>query len=124
MHTIYMGINRMIKKLFLGLMVVVSFSSLATPRADEAWKQLDNGAILIDVRTEGEYATKHLPNSINVPVNQISYYIQKLPKDKNIVLYCRSGRRAGQVLDYMKRDGFTQVVNGGGLEEMLTSQPQ
>lgn len=89
-----------------------------------AWALIDEGATLIDVRTESEYAAGHLEGAILIPHDQFSTHIEKLvAADKPIVVYCRSGRRSGLVTTQLKNAGFDKVVNGGGYEMLKASRP-
>lgn len=83
--------------------------------ASQKIKELyDNGAIIVDVRTEGEYGRGHIKNSINVPLHELSGALAKLKKqDKTIITCCQSGRRSGMAAQQMKAAGI-QAVNGGG----------
>lgn len=69
--------------------------------------------ILIDVRTEDEYAEGHLPQSINIDVKNSDFenQIQKLDPKKNYYLYCRSGVRAKLATEKMQEQGFKKVYN-------------
>lgn len=81
---------------------------------------IQNGALLVDVRTDGEYATEHAENATNLPHDQI--LAGKYPvEDKNtkIYLYCRSGKRAGLALDALKVAGYKDVVSLGGLADWI-----
>ncbi len=76
-------------------------------------------AVVIDVRTPSEYAEKHIPGAINIDHSLIATEIQKLKiaKEDKIILYCRSGRRSGIALEALKKLGFQNLENYGGLEE-------
>jgi rhodanese-related sulfurtransferase len=73
----------------------------------------DNNAVLIDVRTPWEYQQGHIPNSklINIASPEFSEEIEKLDKNKNYYLYCRSGNRSYYAGMYMLKIGFTNVYN-------------
>lgn len=73
------------------------------------------GAIILDVRSKGEYASGHINNSINIPVDVLSSNISKL-KDKNttIITCCASGMRSASAKSILKANGFSDVHNGGG----------
>ncbi|WP_368501623.1 rhodanese-like domain-containing protein [Shewanella sp. 1_MG-2023] len=83
-----------------------------------AWDKINAGAILLDVRTEQEFAAGHLEGAINIPFEVVLNKLteQKLSKDTSIVLYCRSGRRSGIATAELVKAGFTQSYNGGGFE--------
>jgi len=75
---------------------------------------LQNGGIIIDVRTKGEYQGGHIKGSINIPLNVLSDNISKLKKDKAIITCCASGMRSASAKGMLKSSGFTEVHNGGG----------
>ena len=50
---------------------------------------------ILDVRTPGEFAQKHLPNAVNIPVEELKDRLAEVPDGKPVVVYCRSGMRAG-----------------------------
>ena len=76
---------------------------------------IKQGAIILDVRSKGEYAGGHINGSINIAVDALSNNLSKL-KDKNkpIITCCASGMRSASAKSILKSNGFTQVYNGGG----------
>jgi phage shock protein E len=76
--------------------------------------------IIIDVRTQQEFDAGHVANAILIPYDQMEQRWQELERYRNqpVVLYCRSGRRSGIALEVLKARGFTQLENGGGLNDM------
>jgi phage shock protein E len=64
---------------------------------------------VLDVRSPEEFATGHVPGAVNVPYDQIAARISEVPKDKDVVLYCRSGRRAGIAADVLAANGYTRL---------------
>lgn len=84
--------------------------------AGEARQKIAAGAKLIDVRTREEYADEHLPNAINIPVDEISRRLSEVgPKDKAVVVYCRSGARSAAAASALKSAGYVEVYNLGGI---------
>ncbi len=84
---------------------------------------VENGALIIDVRTTGEFSQGHLKNSKNIPLNQLLNNLDKLSKDKPIITCCASGIRSGNARTILKSQGYLEVYNGGGwksLEGKLT----
>ncbi len=82
-------------------------------------KDVKSGAYLIDVRTPEEYAAGHFVSAINFDSTKVDAgQMPDIAKDAKIYLYCRSGRRAGEVLTAMKKAGFTEVSSLGGLTEV------
>lgn len=90
-----------------------------------AWQLIDNGALLVDVRTPAEFAAGHLEGAINISHEQTLARIAEYGSDKSrsIVVYCRSGNRSGIAEGLLVGHGFTNVHNGGGYEGMLAAKP-
>jgi len=101
----------------LGLVAAfIVFQRLGRISADRARELVKQGARLIDVRSPGEYASGHLPGSINVPVGELGARLEALgPKDRPKVLYCASGARSAVARSMLKGHGFTQVFNLGAM---------
>ena len=74
------------------------------------------GAVLLDVRTPAEYKSGHIPGSRNFPLDAIET-LPRVIADKNIPLFvhCFSGARSGQAASAMRRMGYTNVTNIGGI---------
>jgi len=74
--------------------------------------------VIIDVRTSSEFDQDHVDGAINIRHDRIREQIGALglAKDREIVLYCRSGGRAAVVLATLKEMGYTNVINAGALE--------
>jgi rhodanese-related sulfurtransferase len=90
------------------------FRDLSGARAREL---IDSGAVIIDVRTGGEYRHSHVESSINVPLHDIRNRIGEVVRDKNtvILLYCRSGNRSFTAKRILKKLGYKNVYNLGSL---------
>ena len=80
---------------------------------------LDNEGIIVDVRTENEFLTGNIDNSINIPLSEISSKMSVL-KDKNtpIITCCASGMRSATAKQILKASGYSNVVNGGGWKSL------
>jgi phage shock protein E len=77
------------------------------------------GAKIIDVRSPGEFADEAYPGAVNIPLNVLPAKVAELgPKDNPIVLYCASGARSASAARFLKQEGFTDVVNAGGIDDM------
>jgi rhodanese-related sulfurtransferase len=73
------------------------------------------GAIILDVRSKGEFAGGHIKGSINISVDQLSSNLHKLKdKSKPIITCCASGMRSASAKSILKSNGYTEVYNGGG----------
>jgi rhodanese-related sulfurtransferase len=83
--------------------------------ADEAHRLVDEGALLVDVREANEWDHVRIPGAHLHPMSTINDWWQQLPKDRTVVLQCRSGQRSGNVARaLMTQAGFTNVVNLAG----------
>lgn len=78
-------------------------------------QMVKNGAIILDVRSKGEFESGHIRGSINIPVDQLRNNLNKL-KDKNkpIITCCASGMRSASAKALLKSAGYQEVYNGGG----------
>ena len=76
---------------------------------------LQAGAILIDVRTPGEFASGNIKGSVNIPLDSIGNQLQMLKKDKPIVVFCRSGNRSKAAKGILEQKGFSNVIDGGSI---------
>ncbi|MEI8193366.1 MAG: rhodanese-like domain-containing protein [Flavobacteriia bacterium] len=72
------------------------------------------GAIIIDVRSSGEFAGGHIKGSKNIPLQELPKKLNSLPKDKVIITCCASGMRSASAKNTLKSNGFKEVHNGGG----------
>jgi rhodanese-related sulfurtransferase len=75
---------------------------------------MKKGAVIVDVRTSGEYRGGHIKGSINIPVQNLGGNLSKLKKDKPIITCCASGMRSANAKNILKSNGFAEVYNGGG----------
>ena len=96
--------------LLIGLFVIVL--KYAKGNKKDYKDLLDQGAIIIDVRTESEYKSGHIKNSINVPLKDLTYRINEFDKKDNIVTVCAVGIRAESAKNFFESRGYN-VANGG-----------
>lgn len=74
---------------------------------------ISKGAVIIDVRSEGEFAGGHVKGSKNIPLQKISTQANKIKGyNKPVVLCCASGMRSSQATNYLKQQGI-EAYNGG-----------
>lgn len=103
------------KKWLIALITLFSFSSFADDveniSADALKSSVTDEWLILDVRTEEEYEQGHVPNAKNITHDELEDRIHSIAeyKDKPVVVYCRSGRRAGIAADILLEHGFTQV---------------
>lgn len=82
-------------------------------------KLTDEGALIVDVRSEREFSAAANSKSINIPLHKINSQLDKLDKNKTIILCCASGARSGMALRFLKEQGFAHLVNAGPWENTL-----
>ena len=83
--------------------------------AKDALEKLKNGALVIDVRSAGEFSSGHLAKAINIPLDEIETALPKRVKDKNqvLLLHCASGMRSGMAKSKLIGMGYTNAFNLG-----------
>ncbi len=90
------------------------FSSLFGKKESVDIGQLiQNGALILDVRTPGEYASGHIKGSKNMPLDKLMSQVSKIKKDQVIITCCASGMRSASAKGMLKKAGYEQVHNGG-----------
>ncbi|NDW22582.1 rhodanese-like domain-containing protein [Alteromonas hispanica] len=103
----------------IALFLSLKFTAKATTQKEvEASPYLlervaSNDWLLIDVRSPEEYADGHIPGAINMPHENINSYLSELEQHKNkpIIIYCRSGRRAKLAMKVLQEHDFTDVMH-------------
>jgi phage shock protein E len=71
------------------------------------------GAILLDVRSEAEFASGNAPGTRNIPLNELGQHLASLPKSAPVVVGCASGTRSGMAKLMLKKNGYHRVYNIG-----------
>ena len=80
-------------------------------------KHLQEGALVIDVRSPEEFHSEHLPGALNIPLNELRERLPREVTDKNrvLLLHCQSGMRSRNGQRQLQRLGYTNVFNLGSL---------
>jgi rhodanese-related sulfurtransferase len=95
------------------------FSNLfsSKPAVDYA-ELVKNGAIIIDVRTPGEFAQGHIKGAVNIPLDMIRSSASELKqKNKPVITCCRSGARSGSARSILVDAGI-ECYNGGAWDSL------
>lgn len=74
---------------------------------------MSRGAVIVDVRSVGEYKSGHVKGSINIPLDSLKSNLGKLNKSKPIITCCASGMRSSSAKSLLQSSGFSEVHNGG-----------
>ncbi len=87
----------------------------------ELKERLDAGdaPLLVDVREHFEHRIADLPDQgqLRIPAGQLASHADELDRERDVVLYCRSGARAGRAKKKLLEAGYRQVTNLGGLDD-------
>jgi len=70
--------------------------------------------LILDVREQSEYDAGHIPGVTLIPLNDVPKRLNEIPKDKPVIVTCRSGNRSGQATDFLRQQGYTNVHNMTG----------
>ena len=116
--------------LFIAAVVAVFFLMKKSGQisAKDALEKLNAGALVIDVRSPGEFNSGHLAKAINIPVDEIETALPERVKDKDqvLLLHCASGMRSGVARGKLNGMGYANAFNLGSYgraESILNRQP-
>ena len=70
-----------------------------------------NDVVMLDVRTPEEYAQGHIPGVTLIPLDQVATRLAEIPKDKTVIVTCRSGNRSAQAAQLLREKGYGKVHN-------------
>lgn len=74
---------------------------------------INNGAFLVDVRSQKEFTSGSVNGAVNIPLDKMETQLSKLKDKEQIIVFCRSGNRSGQAKSILNQNGFTNITNGG-----------
>ncbi|QEN09034.1 rhodanese-like domain-containing protein [Oceanispirochaeta crateris] len=116
---------KIMKRAMFMIVMIVSISGFAIAEAADYREESNLKSLIesdrddylfIDVRTGGEYASGHIPKSLNIPYETLpSSLPHGTEKDALIILYCRSGNRSGIATRALEKAGYTNVQDFGGI---------
>ena len=107
-----------------GLLIWTAVSNAAQNSEDRTFQTVQSvmetkGALLIDVRTEGEYTAGHIAGAQLLPLQTLQTGVTpEVASDTAIYVYCRSGNRSAQATELLKEAGFTNVVDLGAISSV------
>ena len=82
-------------------------------------KMIEQGTLVVDVRTAKEFAAGHYNGAVNIPLDDIKKRINEFgDKNRTVIVYCRTGRRSGIAKKILEEHGYKKVINYGGLKDM------
>jgi rhodanese-related sulfurtransferase len=89
----------------------------AEVNADAAYQMVQDGAFMLDVRTQEEWDEYHAPMATLIPLDQLQARLNELPKDKEVLVVCRSGNRSQEGRDILLAAGFNATSMAGGMKD-------
>jgi phage shock protein E len=94
--------------------------------AREAWTLIEDGALVIDVRSPEEFAAGHLEGALHIPWDQTDALAEAIGEDRSrsVVMYCGSGKRVGRAIDALEARGYDALFNATGLDALEATRPQ
>lgn len=90
------------------------FSKLFGFKSVDYKSLVQNGAVIVDVRSSQEFKGGHIKGSLNVPLQELQRSLGKIPKNKTVITCCASGMRSASAKSLLKSSGYQEVHNGGG----------
>lgn len=99
----------------MGLLHRLLGGGVVSVNPSEARQALDDGAVMIDVRTTSEWNAGHAPFATHVPMDQLDRKLNRVAKTKQVVVVCRSGNRSRTVCRQLASDGYDVRNLSGGL---------
>jgi len=88
----------------------------------EADRLRQDGALVLDVREESEWITGHIDGATLIPLGELPNRLGELPRDRSILVVCRSGNRSAQGRDILLGAGFGSVTSlAGGMNDWITA---
>ena len=118
------------KKIFtISLLLLITLSSCETDnsannteKTSSIWEtqsSVESNYLYVDVRTDEEWAEWHIDWAIHLTLADVEAgKTEILPKDKELRVYCRSGRRSAQAIEALKKQGFTNLVNAWWMKDI------
>lgn len=100
--------------LYSRLAPVKGLKHLAAADFQKRMRESEN-PIVIDVRQPYEFQTGHIPDAVNIPLSQLKSHLNNISKDREILLYCRSGMRSRQAARILGKNGYKHLshLQGG-----------
>jgi rhodanese-related sulfurtransferase len=80
--------------------------------------EVDDDAYLLDIREDDEWVAGHAPGAHHLPMMEVPARLADVPQEGDVVVVCRMGGRSGQVVAYLRQNGWDNVRNlDGGMED-------
>jgi phage shock protein E len=88
-------------------------------------EKIQQGALVIDVRTPSEFSAGHYPGALNIPLQDLDGRLGELgDRKRSVIVYCASGMRSAQAAKRLAAANFKDVINAGGLSSLEQAAPK
>ncbi len=85
---------------------------------EQAWQAFDACTEFFDIREAEEFAQSRIPGSVLLPLSEINRRLDDFPRDREIIIYCRTGHRSRYLIEILAEHGYTNLINlEGGIVE-------
>lgn len=93
-----------------------STENVKTVSTQKARKLAKKNVLMVDLRTPAEFAEKRydVKNIINIPIDSLSGHLDLIPRDKKVVLVCRTGNKSKKAYALLEKNGYTNMVHMDG----------
>lgn len=91
---------------------------MSEQRCAEALRLLEQGAHLIDVRSEEEHRRGAIQGAINIPLQTLPHAIRDMHPERPLIVYCASGGRSNMAKQYLQQMGFSTVHDLGSIHNI------
>ena len=79
---------------------------------------MDNKKTIVNVRTKMECFIDKIEGSINIPLDQVPNHVEEIRAMQPVVIYCAAGIRSAQAVSFLKKQGLTELYDGGGINDL------
>ncbi len=93
--------------LILSMSLFTGCSKVDDETLRAAHSAVEQGAVIIDVRTPKEFAGGHVFQAVNIPIEELAKSVSRVPKNKTLVVYCASGNRSSHATALLRQKGWT-----------------
>jgi rhodanese-related sulfurtransferase len=81
------------------------------------WQKEGKPFTLLDVRQASELAMAAVPGALHIPMKEVQFRVNEIPRDRPVVVMCHVGERSARISRFLVTDGFTEVLNlEGGID--------
>lgn len=94
-------------------------------KAEKGWELIEQGALVIDVRSTEEFEAGHLEGALHIPWEETDELMAAIGEDKTrrVVMYCGSGGRVGRAIEALEAEGYEGLYNATGYDALEATKP-